>query len=105
MVSDRHGIAIPDTAPGTAPEVLLLPVVAVDPSGFRLGYGGGYFDRTLDALAHGGMLPLCIGVGFALAQVDDIYAQPHDRRVDGLATETGLTAFTNNFARTLDATG
>lgn len=105
MTHDRHGIAIPDTSHCEAPEILLLPLVAVDPAGYRLGYGGGYFDRTLDALAHGDMLPLCVGVGFAQAQVPNICAQAHDRRVDGLASEIGLSSFTNNFARTLDVAG
>lgn len=94
MTQDRHGIAIPDTATVAAPEFLLLPVVAVDARGYRLGYGGGYFDRTLAALRAQGETPVCIGIGFELARVADTHPQAHDQPLQWLATENGLQAFT-----------
>jgi 5,10-methenyltetrahydrofolate synthetase len=94
MTQDRHGIAVPDTATVAAPAILLLPVVAVDARGYRLGYGGGYFDRTLAALKAQGETPLCIGIGFELCRVADIQPQAHDQPLHWLATENGLQTFT-----------
>jgi 5,10-methenyltetrahydrofolate synthetase len=64
-----------------------LPLVAFDSQGFRLGYGGGYFDRTLAALVP---RPFSIGVGFELARAKDIRPQPHDIRLDAMVTEAGI---------------
>ena len=90
---DPHGIAIPLTAPCPAPDILLLPSVAVDTLGYRLGYGGGYFDRTLEALAARGRRPYCIGMGFELACVDSIAPQTHDQPLDVFVSEAGATLF------------
>lgn len=88
MATDRHGIPIPADGDTTDPDTVLLPLVAFDPQGFRLGYGGGYFDRTLAALVP---RPFAIGVGFDLARVPDIRPQPHDQRLDAVVTESGVT--------------
>lgn len=99
---DRHGIAIPLTEACPTPQVLLLPVVAVDSAGYRLGYGGGYFDRTIAALRtqvaleHRIGRPLCIGVGFSLAQVATIFPQAHDQALDGFVSEKGIQWFPNS---------
>jgi 5-formyltetrahydrofolate cyclo-ligase len=66
---------------------VLLPLVAFDAQCFRLGYGGGYFDRTLAALVP---RPQAIGVGFELARVADIRPQAHDLRLDAIVTESGV---------------
>ena len=66
---------------------MLLPLLAFDAQGFRLGYGGGYFDRTLAARVP---RPLAMGVGFELARVDDIRPQAHDMRLDAVVTEAGV---------------
>jgi 5,10-methenyltetrahydrofolate synthetase len=87
MTADRHGIPIPDTdAISAAPSILLLPLVAFDATGYRLGYGGGYFDRTLAACA---VRPLTIGVGFELARLLTVYPQVHDLACDVIVTEAG----------------
>jgi len=86
--SDPYGIPVPETAPAGPPDVLLLPLVAWDDAGYRLGYGGGYFDRTLAALA--ARPPLTIGVGFDLCRVADLRPQPHDIRLDLIVTESGI---------------
>ncbi|MDP1956852.1 MAG: 5-formyltetrahydrofolate cyclo-ligase [Rhodocyclaceae bacterium] len=87
MTTDPFGIPVPQTAHCVTPDVVLLPLVAVDPAGYRLGYGGGYFDRTLAAAVP---RPLTIGVGFELAIVPDIHPEPHDIPLDIIVTETGM---------------
>jgi len=86
MATDPFGIPVPQTARCVTPDVVLLPLVAADPAGYRLGYGGGYFDRTLAATVP---RPLTIGVGFELAIVPDIHPEPHDIPLDLIVTETG----------------
>jgi 5-formyltetrahydrofolate cyclo-ligase len=86
MTVDRHGIPIPAGDDVVTPDVVLLPLVAFDDQGYRLGYGGGYFDRTLAALSP---RPLAIGVGFELARVDSVRPEPHDIRLDAVVTESG----------------
>lgn len=87
MTADRYGIPIPLGGPEIAPDIVLPPLVAFDPQGFRLGYGGGYFDRTLASLVP---RPLAIGVGFELARVADIRPQAHDIPLDAVVTEAGI---------------
>ena len=66
---------------------------AFGPAGYRLGYGGGFFDRTLAALGAEGRRPLAIGVGFELSCVATIHLQPHDERLDWIVTESRLLGF------------
>lgn len=87
MDLDRHGIPIPREGEQLIPAIVLLPLLAFDPQGFRLGYGGGYFDRTLAQLVP---RPMAIGVGFELGRVADIHPQPHDIRLDAIVTEAGV---------------
>lgn len=87
MTLDRHGIPIPAEGGELLPTLVLLPLVAFDARGFRLGYGGGYFDRTLAALVP---RPLAIGVGFELGRVADIRPHAHDIPLDATATEAGI---------------
>lgn len=90
LTPDRYGIPTPATGDWVAPSVLLLPVNGVDEKGYRLGYGGGYFDRTLAALVP---RPLAIGVGFEQARVADIRPEAHDMPLDALVTEAGIFRF------------
>lgn len=89
MATDPYGIPIPAAAsPMPAiPDVVLLPLVAFDAAGYRLGYGGGYFDRTLVACLP---RPLAIGVGFDLCAVPDIHPEAHDIPLDLIVTESGI---------------
>lgn len=87
MTTDRHGIPIPAGDGMVHPDIVLLPLVAFDGEGYRIGYGGGYFDRTLAALSP---RPLAIGVGFELARVASTRPQAHDIRLDAIVTETSL---------------
>lgn len=91
MGSDRHGIPIPLGGASIVPDIVLLPLVAFDPRGFRIGYGGGYFDRTLATLVP---RPLAIGVGFELGRVADIRPQAHDLSLDMVVTEAGIMRHT-----------
>lgn len=86
MVEDRYGIHVPARGETLQPDGILMPLNAFDPVGYRLGYGGGYFDRTLEALRP---RPIAIGVGFELAGVDSVRPQAYDRPMDWLVTETG----------------
>ncbi|MBK5913957.1 5-formyltetrahydrofolate cyclo-ligase [Rhodocyclus purpureus] len=87
---DRHGIPHPASGDWVVPEVLLIPVNGVDAAGYRLGYGGGYFDRTLATLSP---RPLAIGVGFEFARVTTVWPQAHDQPLDALVTEAGVHRF------------
>jgi 5,10-methenyltetrahydrofolate synthetase len=96
LAIDRHGIPYPAAGDFVVPEALLIPVNAVDDAGFRLGYGGGYFDRTLAALSPvsaPGQRPLAIGVGFDFARVASVWPQAHDVPLDALVTEAGVFRF------------
>ena len=84
---DRHGIPTPSAGEFIFPNALLIPVNAFDAHGYRLGYGGGYFDRTLAAA---NPRPLAIGIGFAQAQVDSVEPENHDMRLDVIVTEQGI---------------
>jgi 5,10-methenyltetrahydrofolate synthetase len=89
LAPDRYGIPTPVAGEFVAPDVLLIPLVAVDGRNFRIGYGGGFFDRTLAALAAAGRRPISVGVGFELARVADTLPGPHDVPLDHVVTEAG----------------
>ncbi len=91
MSSDRYGIPIPADGAAVIPDIVLLPLLAFDAQGFRLGYGGGYFDRTLAAMVP---RPQAIGVGFELGRVPDIRPQTHDIPLAAIVTEAGVLRFT-----------
>lgn len=78
--------APPPEAEILTPDVVLAPLVGWDREGYRLGYGGGYFDRTL---AHLAPRPFVIGVGLQAAGLPTIYPQPYDIRLDAIITEKG----------------
>lgn len=86
LSEDRYGIPYPAEGPFVPPEALLIPVNAFDAAGYRLGYGGGFFDRTLATLTP---RPLAIGVGFELSRVASIAPEAHDIRLDAIVTEAG----------------
>jgi len=89
MVPGALGIPAPVATDLVVPDAALVPLVGFDDAGYRLGYGGGFFDRTLAALA---VKPLAIGVGTDAARLATIYPQPHDVPMDFIVTETGMRA-------------
>ena len=89
MTKGVFDLPVPDGTEVVRPEVLLIPPVGFDAQGYRLGYGGGYFDRTLAALSP---QPLKIAVGFELSRIATIHPQPHDVPMDFVVTEAGIHA-------------
>jgi len=85
-----HRTAHPNaSAPDIVPDVLLVPLLAFDGRGGRLGYGGGYYDRTLDGYRRTGRKILAVGVAFAAQQRPDVPVDDHDQRLDWVITEQG----------------
>lgn len=75
--------------PEVGPEVIVVPLLAFDRRGYRLGYGGGYYDRTLGDLRRRTRV-LAIGLAFALQEVDRVPTTERDQRLDWIATETAV---------------
>lgn len=86
LTADRYGIPTPAAGAWLTPDLILLPLNGFDGAGYRLGYGGGYFDRTLAALVP---RPLAVGVGFEINRIASIRPAPHDQRLDWIVTENG----------------
>jgi 5,10-methenyltetrahydrofolate synthetase len=87
MTEGRFGIPVPAAGDTLVPELVLLPLNGFDRLGYRLGYGGGYFDRTLASLSP---TPIAVGVGFELARLDSIQPEAHDVPLDYVVTEAGV---------------
>ncbi len=83
-------LAPAETAPVVTPDIVVIPLLGFDKSGTRLGYGKGYYDRTLAAI---GRKPLLVGYAFAGQELDFIPREAHDLPLDLLVTETGLRRF------------
>ena len=80
-------IPFPSDSAEVVPNAVLLPMNGWDRQGYRLGYGAGFFDRTLASL---GKKPLVIGVSYELAKLDTIYPQSWDLPMDYVVTERGV---------------
>ncbi len=94
------GIPIPDGTSVLVPDAVLVPPVGFSDEGWRLGYGGGYFDRTLAALSP---QPLKICVAYELSRIPTIHPQPYDVPMDFIVTEAGIQAVENGGMRLVDA--
>jgi 5-formyltetrahydrofolate cyclo-ligase len=95
LIEGRYGIAEPaDDRPEVLPTVLLVPLLAFDRRGYRLGYGGGYYDRTL-ALWRRRRGVIAVGVGFAEQEVEAVPHDRHDQRLDWIVTERQAMRFDN----------
>jgi len=89
-MSMRRGfwnIPVPAAGAAVRPDALIIPLVGFDAAGFRLGYGGGYYDRTLAELTP---RPLRIGLGYADAEIPSIQPQPHDVPMSAIVTDEGV---------------
>jgi 5,10-methenyltetrahydrofolate synthetase len=80
-------IPVPSAGAIVTPDIVIAPVVGFDPACYRLGYGGGFFDRTLAALPR---RPRIIGVGYARQEIRTIFPQAHDVSMDMIVTEAGI---------------
>jgi 5-formyltetrahydrofolate cyclo-ligase len=90
LVARAWGIQEPGvTAAACTPHVLLVPLLAVDPTGVRLGYGGGFYDRTLQQLR--ALAPtLAVGVAYAEQMIDTVPTATYDQRLDWVLSPSGL---------------
>lgn len=77
------------------PDILFVPLLGFDEAGYRLGYGSGYYDRTLAAAVP---RPLTVGIAHDAARLQTIHPQPHDIGMDMIVTESGLTRFATQSA-------
>ena len=87
MCDGPFGAAIPAEAEEVTPRVLIVPLLAFDRRGFRLGYGGGFYDRTLARLRAAGPVT-AIGFAFAAQEVEEVPTEPTDAALDLIVTET-----------------
>lgn len=87
MEEDAYDIPKPQGTDILVPTLLLVPCVGFGPKGVRLGYGGGFYDRTLAALEP---RPYTVGIGFRHGYIDWLQAEPHDIPLDTMLTEDGV---------------
>ncbi len=94
LADGGFGVQTPlPSAPAARPDLLLVPLLAFDGDGFRLGYGGGYYDRTLAALRSDGEGPvLAVGLAFAGQEAPRVPRGGNDQRLDWIVTEAGARA-------------
>jgi 5-formyltetrahydrofolate cyclo-ligase len=92
MVEGSFKALIPEEGAWVEPEVLIVPLLAFDARGYRLGYGGGFYDRTLAGLRARGPV-LAVGFGFAAQEVAEVPTDAFDQRLDAVVTEAGVTVF------------
>ena len=92
----RHALGMEEPtaeAPEIIPEIILTPLLAFDGDGYRLGYGGGNYDRTMVKLRALETPPLFIGVAFSLQEVEQVPTDENDAPLDGILTELGVSMF------------
>jgi len=87
MTTGRWDIEHPASGPDVRPDALLIPLVGFDAALHRLGYGGGFYDRTLAELAP---RPFAIGLGYELGRLEKLDPRAHDLAMDAIVTEAGV---------------
>ncbi|NND92153.1 MAG: 5-formyltetrahydrofolate cyclo-ligase, partial [Granulosicoccus sp.] len=90
LVPGVWNIPVPVDGEVLEPTVVISPLVGFDRALYRLGYGGGFFDRTLQELFRRDMRPRVIGVGHSRTAIPTIYPQPHDIPMTDVITERGV---------------
>lgn len=89
LVDAAFGLRVPRADAGeVTPDILLVPLLAFDAQGYRLGYGGGYYDRTLAALRSQGSV-VAIGLAYDIQEVDAVPHADYDERLDWILTPSG----------------
>jgi 5-formyltetrahydrofolate cyclo-ligase len=89
MINGVYELPVPDGTAVVRPDALLIPAVGIGPAGDRLGYGGGYFDRTLAGFEP---RPIAVGLAFELSRMARSEPQAHDVLMDFVVTEAGIEA-------------
>ena len=84
LASGVYDIPYPAEGAAVQPQILIVPLVGFDNGGYRLGYGGGFYDRTLEAAEP---RPFCLGVGFELGHLATIHPLAHDVPMNAIASE------------------
>ena len=92
MVTGAFGAQIPAEGPWVEPQVVIVPLLAFDARGYRLGYGGGFYDRTLAGLRTRGKV-VAVGFAFGCQEVDAVPIDDYDQRLDAVVTEAGVRLF------------
>ncbi len=93
VAAGRYGIPVPrETAPAVRPDIVLVPLLAYDGAGRRLGYGAGYYDRALASLRRAGAV-LAVGLAYDGQRMTQVPTEDHDERLDMIVTELGATDF------------
>ena len=87
MQEDAYNIPKPKDTEEIVPTLLFVPCLGYAPGGYRLGYGGGFYDRTLAQLSP---KPFTVGLGFAQGYLDDFTPEEHDVPLDALLNENGV---------------
>ena len=94
MVRGEFGADIPAEGAWIEPEVLIVPLIAYDDQGYRLGYGGGFYDRTLERLRRQ-QPTYAVGFGFAAQRISQVPIDETDQKLDAMVTELGVQRFTD----------
>lgn len=87
MEEDAYGIPKPKDTEIIVPTLLFVPCVGYGPGGFRLGYGGGFYDRTLATLQP---KPFTVGLGYSHGWLPDLEPEPHDVALDAILNDNGV---------------
>ncbi|SHG85641.1 5-formyltetrahydrofolate cyclo-ligase [Cognatiyoonia sediminum] len=89
LIVGEFGAMIPESGEWMTPEIVIVPLVAFDCKGGRLGYGGGFYDRTLELL-RSQKPTLAIGFAYAAQEADDLPLEETDQPLDLIVTEQGI---------------
>jgi len=92
MQPGAFGALVPAEPVRLVPRVLIVPLLSFDAQGYRLGYGGGFYDRTLEGLRSAGEV-VAVGFAYGVQQVDAVPLEPTDQRLDMIVTEAGILKF------------
>lgn len=92
MVAGRYGAEVPAVSEPVTPEIVIVPLLAFNRQGHRLGYGGGYYDRTLAKLRAQGDV-IAVGLAYSGQEMDDFPVAPTDAPLDAIVTENEVMTF------------